>query len=307
MTLNWTQTTNCDQLRTFLNANLPVDNIYLIKPNWFDPRPGSFTSAATLDLISSALPGKKIIIEGHSHSRNDLSLKITPENMDNQREWIRAQEKKYLDRTGIAEVLARHKIEYINITEEFWAGKVMPGERIKLQVKKNFGPLVYPEFYTFIPEKLFALRNHTLIDLAKIKICSPTSKDFSLSLKNLFGLIPYPSRLKYHTNLPQAIIDINKVYCSLFNVIAVIEGINEAVVFNKTGPYQTPWSHFDVLKDLGLVITSDNLVTADVFCGRLLGQDLLSRTLIKLGQQTFGPVVHDLLAQAPLLFDISKV
>ncbi|QGP92577.1 hypothetical protein MGLY_19630 [Neomoorella glycerini] len=307
MALKWVQTTKFDELRSFLENNLPVDELYLIKPNWFDPRPGSYTSAAVLDLVCNALSGKKIIIEGHSHSRNDLSQKITPENMDDQRDWIRTQEKLYLARTGIDEVLARHNVEYVNITEEFWAGRVVPAKIIQQHVEKKLGPLTYPEFYSFIPEKLYALRGHTLIDLAKIKMCSSTARDFSLSMKNLFGLIPYPSRLKYHTNLPQAIIDIDKLYSALFNIVAVIEGIKEAVVFWEGGQYHTPWSPFDVLKELGLLIIADNLVLADVFCGRLLGQNLLSRTLINLGQQYLGTIDNQILTKAPLLFDTSKI
>jgi len=297
---------NKNEFIDFIRATIPQDDIYIIKPNWFDHRPGSYTDAETLDTVLTALPGKKIVIEGHSHSRNDLSIRITPENMDEKREWIQAQEKEYLNRLGITDVLAKHKVEYLNITEEWWNGKTVVGEVIKDIVESKFTPVVHQEFYHIVPLKLFELRGKTLIDLARVKMSSPTCRDFSLTMKNLFGLLPQPSRYRYHDNLPESIVDINKVYRALFNVVGLCEGVKQAVIFWEKGKYATPWSRFDVIENLGIVACSKELVDLDIFVGRLFNEDLTKRKLVQLAREAFGTHHEYEISQAPVLVDLTQ-
>ncbi len=278
---------------------------FIIKPNWFDPRPGSQTDARVLDLVLSVLPGKKTIVEGHSHARNDLSMKITPENQDAQREWIRRQEHAYLTRLGLYEVMARHGVEYINITEEVWAGRTAPADAVRGLVEEEYGPVAHQELYGSVPSKLFDLRGQTLIDLARVKMTSPSTRDFSLTMKNLFGLVPPPSRMTYHDDLPRSIVDIDMVYSALFDVVGLCEGIYHSVVFWEGGRFATPWSHFDVIKDLGLAVCGRHLPTVDVFVARLFGQDLEQRAVVKLGMEVFGRVRPEDVAAAPVLVDAS--
>ena len=298
--------TNKQEFISFIKDTVPKDDIYIIKPNWFDSRPGSYTDAETLDAVFSALPGKKIVIEGHSHSRNDLSIKITPENMDEKREWIREQEKEYFKLLDIDKILSKHDVEYINITEEWWKNDTVPEEIIKGIVESKYNPLKHQEFYSVVPQRLFELKGKTLIDLAKVKMSSPTCRDFSLTMKNLFGLLPQPSRMKYHDNLPESIVDINKVYRALFNVIGLCEGIREAVVFWENGKYNTPWSRFDVIQNLGIAVYSSELQDIDVFIGKLFNEDLTKRTLISLAREEFGVQHTEDITSAPLLVDLSK-
>ena len=292
------------ELAAILDAASVAGDFFIIKPNWFDPRPGSFTDPYILDMVLSTLPGKKLVVEGHSHSRNDLSQRITPENMDARREWIRAQERDYLERTGLAAVLDRHGVEYLNITEEFWAGRTAAESSIRTLVESRFGPITHQEFYGQVPQRLFALRGATLIDLARVKMTSPTSRDFSLTMKNLFGLIPHPSRLRYHDNLPVSIIDVDLVYRALFDVVGLCEGIRHAVVFWEGGRFATAWSHFDVIKDLGIAVAGRELTAVDVTVGLMFGQDLMERAVVKLGRQRFRDFTLADLGQPPLLVDV---
>ncbi|MHB8947160.1 MAG: DUF362 domain-containing protein [Bacillota bacterium] len=278
---------------------------FLIKPNWFDPRPGSYTDPAILDLVLSVLPGKKTVIEGHSHARNDLSMKITPENQDAQRDWIRRQERDYLTRLGLYDVMARHGVEYINITEEVWAGRTAPADAVRGLVEEKYGRVGHPELYASVPQKLYDLRSHTLIDLARVKMTSPSTRDFSLTMKNLFGLVPPPSRMGYHDELPRSIVDIAMVYSTLFDVVGLCEGIHHSVVFWEGGRFATPWSHFDVIKNLGLAVCGRHLPTVDTYVGRLFGQDLTERAVVKLGRDVFGRVRPEDVAAAPLLVDVA--
>ncbi|HEY3316745.1 MAG TPA: DUF362 domain-containing protein [Bacillota bacterium] len=278
---------------------------FLIKPNWFDPRPGSYTDARVLDLVLSILPGEKTVIEGHSHARNDRSMKITPENEVPQRDWIRLQDRQYLARLGLDQVMARHGVEYVNISEEVWAGRTAPADAVRALVEGRYGPVAHREFYGFVPQRLFDLRGHTLIDLARVKMTSPTTRDFSLTMKNLFGLVPPASRMPYHDDLPRSIVDIDMVYSALFDVVGLCEGIYRSVVFWAGGRFATPWSHFDVIKDLGPAVLGRHLPTVDVLVGRLFGQDLTQRAVVKLGMDVFGPVREEDLGGPPLLVDVS--
>ena len=112
----------------------------------------------------------------------------------------------------------------------------------------------HQEFYQVVPLKLFELKGKTLIDLARVKMSSPTCRDFSLTMKNLFGLLPQPSRYKYHDNLPESIVDINKVYRALFNVLGLCEGVKQAVIFLKTENI-LHLEPFDVVENLGILNT----------------------------------------------------
>jgi len=302
----WFRTIRCPEDLAALLAEAGVNgDHFLVKPNWFDPRPGSYTDARLLDLVLSALPGKKTIIEGHSHARNDLSMKITPENQDVQREWIRRQERDYLSRLGLYEVMARHGVDYVNVTEEVWAGRTAPAEVVRGLVEERYGPVGHPELYGSVPQKLFDLRGRTLIDLARVKMTSPSTRDFSLTMKNLFGLVPPPSRMNYHDDLPRSIVDIDMIYGSLFDVVGLCEGIYHSVIFWSGGRFSTPWSRFDVIKDLGLAVCGRHLPTVDVFVGRLFGQNLEQRAVVKLGMEVFGRVRPGDVAAAPLLVDVS--
>ncbi len=303
--VTWGTVNGPRELATVLDTAGVSGDFFIVKPNWFDPRPGSFTDPFILDMVLSALPGKKLVIEGHSHSRNDLSQRITPENMDAQREWIRAQEKAYLDRTGLAEVLDRHGVEYLNITEDFWARRTADESSVRALVENRFGPVAHPELYSQVPQRLFDLRGSTLIDLARIKMTSPTSRDFSLTMKNLFGLIPHPSRLRYHDDLAVSIIDVDMVYRALFDVVGLCEGIRHTVVFWEGGRFATAWSHFDVIKDLGIAVAGRELTAVDATVGLMFGQNLMERAVVKLGRQKFRDFTLAELGQPPLLVDVA--
>ncbi|HEY3315562.1 MAG TPA: DUF362 domain-containing protein [Bacillota bacterium] len=302
--VRWKTIEGPEDLRALLVEVGGLGDFFIVKPNWFDPRPGSYTDPYVLDLVLTALPGKKLVIEGHSHSRNDLSQRITPENMDDQREWIRRQEQLYLDRTGLAEVLSRHAVEYLNITEEYWAGRVAAASTVRDLVESRYGPLTHQEFYGYVPKRLFDLRGATLIDLARMKISSPTSRDYSLTMKNLFGLIPHVSRYSYHDSLSESIIDINLVYRTLFDVVGVGEGIRQAVFFWDKGRFVTPWSRFDVVKDLGMAVAGRDLAAVDTVVGMMFGQNLTMRTAIKLAEEKFGELDPEALGEPPLLVDV---
>lgn len=304
--VRWASIKNPEDLRALITEVGVTGDFFIVKPNWFDPRPGSFTDPYILDLALTALPGKKLIIEGHSHSRTDQSRAITPDSMDANRDWLREQHQLFLERTGLAEVLAKHGVEFLNVTEEFWAGRVADAAAVRGLVESKFGPAEHQDFYGYVPRRLFELRGATLIDLARIKMSSPTSRDYSLTMKNLFGLVPYPNRFNYHDRLSESIVDINMVYRGLFDVVGLAEGIRKTVVYCERGRLGNAWSHFEVVKDLGIAVVGRNLVAVDVAIGMMFNQDLLKRTAVRIGEEKFGQVTPEDVGEPPLLLDLTE-
>lgn len=256
----------------------------IIKPNWFSPHPANFTGACTLDLVLAAVPGTKLVVESHSCGRNFGGCEVTPANGRELLPWIREQERVFLERTGLEEVLRRHGVEYVNATEEVWGGRAAPADDVRRIVEGRAGPIGHPELYGQVPLRLFELRDRAvLLDLAKIKV-EPGGGAFSLAIKNLFGLIVEPNRWDYHTGLPGSIVDIACVYLSLFPVVGVAEGIFELVRGNPQGEVPAPWGNYDVERDAGLVVAGWPLSDVDLAAGRALGLDLAGRALARLAR-----------------------
>jgi len=265
---------------------------FLVKPAWFSPHRANFTGARELDLVLGALPpGRRIVVEGHSGGRNYGGREITPDNADENREWIREQDRLFLERTGIARVLERHRAEYLNVTEEVWAGRVAPAEEIRDAVERAFGrgaqetPVHDESLFGVVPQRLFELRGSVLVSLAKLKTGS-------WSLKNLFGLIPDPMRLRWHGErgelLGRSVTDIASIYRALFRVVGLVEGVYESAVYREGGRHRIVWGRYDVVEELGLVLGGWDLVTLDSCCAELFGEDARGRSFLRIGEAVFG-------------------
>ena len=264
----------------------------LIKANWFSPYPGQFTDAATLALACDAVDGQKIIIEGHAAMRNDGSREVTPENGRESWDWIREQEAAYFARFGLDAVLARDDVTYVNVTDEVWEGRAVPEDEVRAALEGAGTPLVFDELYGALPEKLLAWRGRPLLSLARIKVTDPASgaAGFSLSLKNMFGLIPEPNRMAYHECLPEAITDVCRLYGAHFRVVGACEAIHHAVYVREGGAHEAAWGdRYDDVEGLGIIVAGANQAEADAFTAALFGLDISSRAVIKAAEERLGP------------------
>jgi len=227
----------------------------LVKVTWHGYATGTYTDPAALDLLLSALPAPAVVLEGHTISRNlgDAAFDWETEARKN-RAWIRQQEAEYLRRTGIHDVLTRHRAEYLNVTEAFWD-------------EDNSGDPAQ-----FVPQALLPLRGCPLLSFAKFK--GPTR----LGISNLFGLIPLPLRSAWHgpniTWFARACCDVAKSYGSLFELCGMVEGLYSAVHWNRRGLYRSRWGNYDLMLDSGYVTASRGLAAADILASRLQGQDV---------------------------------
>jgi len=254
---------------------------FVIKPNWSNAN--TYTSAEDLDSLFDCLEGKKTVVESYTAWRNELNTGlepqdfITPRNAKRKWKWIKEQDAWFLRYSGIEKVLEKHGVEYVNITEEVWNRRTVATGEIKRIVEERFGSLKNEEMYGFVPNKVYDLRGYSLISLNMSRV---TREIMSLSTKNLFGLIPDPARYgRWHGEndslLPQSIIDINKLYRSLFEPCF---WINEIV-------------------DRELLLGSENSVQADAVTAKIVGVDPKKIMYLQLASKVFGGYDETLLVR----------
>jgi len=283
--------------------------VFIVKPSWYSPHPGNFTDADTLRMLLEALDGRIIVTEGYSMDRQGGSMVFTVGGEEVDWRWvmrhpgwdwireegrwdqIRRQDRWFLDKFGFTDLFHEYDIEYVNVTEEVWQGRTVDPRMVKEAVEAKFAPLFREELYGYVPQRLYELRDATLISFGKVKGIRGAFP--SLTMKNMFGLIPDPLRSWWHGPkdrwLARSIVDINKVYASLFNVYGLCEALKCATVNNPQGDVRTPWGAYNILKDLGVVALGRHMVSLDaVLCG-LIGVDPEKVSYLKLGEEAFGP------------------
>jgi uncharacterized protein (DUF362 family) len=287
---------NQNDMKAFLNHyNLGSEGV-IIKPNWTSGDYGFYTDVESLEPLLAAIGGKKYIIESYMYGRTDNSRIINGTNGLENWEWLREQDQKFLQTSGMGELLKKYDAEYINISEEYWSGRVVKADEIQKITESRYQAVNHKELYGMLPEKLFKLRNLPLISYAKIKYNVPEITSFSsLSMKNLFGLIPIPNREYYHGSdfdmgLSRSITDIVTIYKALFRVVGICEGIYHLPVTKEEGKnrYKMIWTEYDVIENLGLILGSEDLVTLDAYINKLVGLDPDKRSILKIGEEVFG-------------------
>lgn len=257
-----------------------IDTEYaIIKPNWVSNRPGEFTEPEILDWLLDALPDqKKIVIESYTPWRGERNsaLERASNLTDGQafRDQYKRRDMEFLAATGIGAVLDYHQAEYLNVTDAVWDGQCVEATAIRRLVESAGGSITNPELYGFVPRQLFDRRDRaTLISLGKIKAEEgiPTII-VSMSVKNLFGLIPHPSRRQpyhgqNHERIPAAIRDVYTIYTSIFgHSLWIAEGI-KSWIKNYCQPDQ------QIITDQNLLFVGTNGSSVDIAACRAIGID----------------------------------
>ena len=98
----------------------------------------NYTDARALGLPLGAQDGKAIVVEGYTLEKQDGSMKFTVDGSDVGWRWVmenpdwgwaREEERREEIRRQDAGFLEEHGDEYVNVTEEIWAGRTVdPGE-----------------------------------------------------------------------------------------------------------------------------------------------------------------------------------
>ena len=84
-------------LAEILARVLPQAERYLVKVTWHGYAPGTYTGPLALDLLLGALPGRAVLLEGHTSSRNVGGAEIDWEaDAERHRTWVRQQDVEFL-------------------------------------------------------------------------------------------------------------------------------------------------------------------------------------------------------------------
>lgn len=299
--------TSADLKKLLVDPCLDSD-VLVVKPNWFAPHPANFTDAEALRIMLEAVDSRVVVTEAYTLERQDGSMRFAVDGEEVDWRWIlkhpewgwvkkegrwdeiRRQDKWFLDEHGFTDLFEEFGIDYVNVTEEVWNGRVVDPSEVKREVEDRFAPVFTDKLYGVLPRKLYDLKDSTLISFGKVKGVMSTFP--SLTMKNLFGLIPDPLRTWWHgpndSTLAKSIVDITKVYSSFFEVYGICEAVREVTVSHPEGEVEVPWGRYNILRDFGVVAMGPNLVSLDaVLCG-LIGVDPEKVSYIQRGEEAFG-------------------
>jgi len=272
-------------------SRLDLKEPVVIKPNWSNSE--VYTEAEVLDWILSALNCERIVVESYAHYRSpiyrdhkgafdeDFEKKLAAQ----KRKDLQENDRWFLEISRIGDVLKKHDVEYLNLSKEFWSKQVCDPDQIRRIVESRFEPLVNEIMYSMVPTRIFEMRGGTLLSLAKPKL-SDQAIGVTLSIKNLFGVIPTPYRGKFHgvndVKLNDSIMDINKIYHSLFDVRGVVEAVfSTSVSMNFLAKSR-------VIQDQGLIWGSNDIFELDAVITTQLGLDAQRIGHLDLAAHTFG-------------------
>jgi len=283
---------------------------FIVKPNWICGDYGHFTDPQILEWVLEFFnkKGKVILVESYS-ARNMTSLpKLSPGLRFSkvELEQVRKSEEDFLKKTGTKNVIDELGIEYVNVAEEVLAERTVEKELVKELVENNYPSVLRSELYSVLPEKLYALRKGTFINLAKFKAF------FTMCTKNMFGLIPehvgYGPRLTYHgeadKDLCRSIADVNKIYRSFFNVVGVVEGVNSLSynVGKENAKHKSVFGYrYDVLEGKGLIYYCDDPLWLDAFVHQQCGRDPKEEAHLQWASKVFTRWPPKLLREAKKL------
>ena len=248
-----------------LVGRLDLKSPVIIKPNWGTSV--CFTEAEIIDWTLEAIDGNAIVVESYGWARTEEALR-TGRLGSKKRVDLRGSDGWFLRYSGIDKILEKHGIEYLNITEENWAGRTVDAEEIRGRVESVYEPVMRNELYGIIPEKLYELRHGDLLSLSKVKLWQDDI-GVSLTIKNIFGMIPNPSRMRYHgkghRDLHINIVDIFKIYDSIFNIKGVVEAIKTASI------HDAEEGKTCVIPDPKFVAVSKHPLELDAACALMMG------------------------------------
>jgi len=246
-------------------GKLELKTPVIIKPNWGTSV--CFTEAEIIDWTLEAVDGDAIVVESYGWARTEEALR-TGRLGSKKRGDLRESDRWFLRYSAIDKILEKHGVEFLNITEENWAGRTVDAGEIRGHVGSVHEPVMRDELYSVIPEKLYELRHGDLLSLSKVKLWQDDI-GVSLTIKNIFGMIPNPSRIRYHgkshRDLHINIVDIFKIYDSVFTIKGVVEAMKTASVHNADE------GKTRVIPDPMFVAVSKNPLELDAACALMMG------------------------------------
>ncbi|MHA2007860.1 MAG: hypothetical protein ACXABO_04830 [Promethearchaeota archaeon] len=285
---------NSDELKQIMIDPWLESDTIIIKPNWSSTAPATFTDSKTLRTLFEVIDSRIVVTESYTYLFSHTALdsekmsifigdkevnlnwflkgegwKWLIENPD--WDWFKKEgywdqlkklEKNLLDKYGFTDLFKEFDVSYLNVTNEIWSGRIADPIKVKKAVESRFSPLQLDKLYSMIPKKLYDLRGSTFISFAKLKLYA------TFTIQNIFGMIPDPLRSWWHghddSRIVTSIIDINKIYHSLFNVYGVCEALNATSFRHPEGKIED-WflGKYGIRKNMGVISFGRHLGSLD--------------------------------------------
>ncbi|MHA1303053.1 MAG: DUF362 domain-containing protein [Candidatus Heimdallarchaeaceae archaeon] len=323
-----------DELKQLLVDPWLKSETIIIKPNWVSTELANFTDVKTLRMLLEALDSHFVVTESHIHNlihapegRNitvgdkqvNMKWLLTGEGWkwlienpswdwfkkDGHWDEIKKYDKIFLDENGFTDLFKEFDVDYINVTDEVWSGRIADPTEVKTLVESRFKPVQIKKLYSMVPKKLYDLRGSTFISFAKIKMYA------SFTLKNLFGMIPDPARPWWHglneSRIASSIVDINKIYHTLFNVYGICEALTIKSFSHPEGKFSLflPRMKYNVSEGSGVVVFGRDLVSLDAILlnltnGLILQSEKINQEPIYLAEEEFGSYNREFLEESKI-------
>ena len=325
---------NSDELRQLLVDPVFACDTIIIKPNWISTDPAEFTDAESMSMLFEALDSRIIVVESYCLARSlnllerGKDFKVGDEVVDwkwllwgagwnwliNNPDWewfkrdghweqLKAEEEAFLQRYGFADLFSEFGVSYINVTEEVWNGRTANPADVKKIVESRFKPVQCEQLYRLVPEQLYDLRGSPFVSLARLKMYA------SFTFKNLFGMIPDPLRSWWHgpnnNRVTANIVDINKIYHSLFSVYGICEALHTMAYVDPEGKYTGAFTgKYSIADGSGFIALGEDLLSLDAILlelsdpSRRLIEEDVNRAPIDQAEAEFGVVDRQAIEEA---------
>ena len=213
-------------------------------------------------------------------------------------------DKAFRDEHGFTDLFNEFNVSYVNVTDEVWSERIADPAEVERSVETRFKPVKKDKLYSMVPKKLYDLRGSTFISLAKLKAYA------SFTIKNLFGMIPDPLRPWWHgpknSRIATSIVDINKVYHSLFNVYGICEALSTTAVPHPEGKFEGTYTgKYNIVDGLGVVAFGRDPVSLDAILLNLTDRwimvtDKVNRAPVDLAEEEFGAYDRETLEESKM-------
>lgn len=324
---------NSNELKQILVDPWLESETIIIKPNWVSNEPADFIDAESLRMLLEALDSRILVAESYCIARSlnllEEGMSFTVGNKEVNWKWllkgdgwnwlienpnwnwfkkgrhwdqIKKEDQAFLDKYGFTDLFKEFDVSYINVTDEVWNGRIADPAKVKRLVEVRFRSVNSDKIYSMVPKKLYDLRGSTFISLAKLKAYA------SFTMKNIFGMIPDPLRPWWHgpnnSRIASSIIDINKVYHSLFNVYGIVEALNTTAVPDPKGKFKGTYiGNYNIIDGFGVVAFGRNLLSLDALLLGLTNQWILvvnkiNRAPIDMAEEEFGAYDRESIEEA---------
>jgi hypothetical protein len=317
---------NSEELKRLLTDPVFDSGTFIVKPNWVAPDAAEFTDADFLRMLFEALGGRIVVVESYSlyrslnHPNGGKSFLAGGKTVDwgwlmrgdgwnwlaqnpdwewfkRDGHWDRLKEgdEAFLDKNGFSDLFEEFGVTYVNVTEEIWKGRIADPAAVKSAVESRFRPVACDRLYGMVPQALYDLRGSPLLSVARLKMYA------SFTFKNLFGMIPDPLRSWWHGpgdgKVAANIVDVNKIYHSLFRVFGICEAVRTTAYMDPAGAHKGIFSgKYSVADGGGFIALGGDLLSLDAILlehsdpSKRGIQDAVSRDPIRLAEKEFGAV-----------------